>query len=46
MSFPIGRKSRQASLDNLNEEIIALNQSDDEKREMNRYLATPTGMCV
>lgn len=42
MSFPIGRKSRQASLDNLNEEIIALNQSDDEKREMNRYLATPT----
>lgn len=42
ISFPICRKSRQASLEHLNEEIIALNKSDDEKCEMNRYIATPT----
>ena len=43
MTHPIDRKSRQASLDNLNDEVMQFNKSDDEKLEINRYILTPTG---
>merc|ERR1712142_788476 len=42
MTHPIDRKSRQASLDNLNDEVMQFNKSDDEKLEINRCILTPT----
>merc|ERR1719419_139810 len=39
---PIGIKNRQGSLDNLNEELVALNKTNDEKTEKIRIIGTPT----
>ena len=43
---PIGIKNRHGSLDNLNEELVALNKTNEDKAEKMRIIGTPTGAII